>query len=141
MKLRSKPVRGLPGTTSSRVSFVQVEQAGMFVARDVEQNTKLLSDKRVKGSFVKFAPTVPASERASIDSSEVRQKFIAAGAAACVVTPIIIPDSSSGQKREGPNKLSAEQQLRLWFESVKGSAKLLEQALEEAMKSVGDAGL
>lgn len=136
MKTRSKRPAG-------SVLFVQVEQAGMFVARDAAQATTLLADPgRVKGAFVKFAPTVPASERALLDSSADRKKFIDAGAAACVVTPIVVPDSSSGQKKDvAPSKLSAEEHLKLWFESVKGSAKLLEQALEEALKSVGDAGL
>ena len=123
-------------------SFVQVEQAQMFVARDSEQCRKLLGDeKRVKGSFVKYAPTIPASERATLDTSAVRTEFLTAGAAACVVVPHVVSDSTAGQKRQKVTKVTAEQQLREWFETVKGPAKMIAGALEQAMKSVEEAGL
>lgn len=115
----------------------------MFVARNTEQCSKILANgKRLKGAFVKYAPTIPASERASLDTSAVRKEFLTAGAAACVVVPVVVSDSTAGQKRQVANaKVTAEQQLREWFETVKGSQKMVERALEQAMQSAAEAGL
>lgn len=131
----------MPGvdTRLCQVAFVDVTQAGMFVAPD---GIQLVQKHDVRGSFIKIIPTVKASNRDSVDRKSIRSGLLEAGATAVLVDPVFVPDSIA-RSQTGTRSVSIrpEQYLKTWFQDNKVQSKLAEAALEEAMRSVGEAGL
>jgi hypothetical protein len=129
-----------PTTLTTTVEFIDVVQSGMVITHSFDDEPEVVS-----GAFVKVQPTIRASERSGVDSKAVRERLMAAGAAAVVVAPIVVPDSTKDlldPARPLPVILSAEQHVRDWLEGVRGASILvLERALREALASVAEAGL
>lgn len=124
--------------SGSRIEFVDVAQPGMRILKGIDEGV----GKSVTGCYVKYAPIVKSSERASLDTKHVRERLLAAGATAVVVVPVVVPDSTVDMKRLEPRRVSAEVHLREWFAGVKAvSPKLLESAVAEAVTTIGEAGL
>lgn len=119
------------------ITYVDVRQSGMLVVTTTEQQAELLKSEQVRGAFVKFAPTLRASERASLDVKATRRAFLDAGASAVVIAPVVISDSTLNQKislGEVP-VVTPEMHLREWFESVKEQRNVIERAVAEALES------
>ena len=123
------------------VRMVPVFHAHMKVLRS-EAETKAALKEGLGGAFVKYMPTIRASERASVDTKALRDKFVAAGAVAVVIAPTIVPDRAPEKASQEPRKTAtAESHLKTWFDGVKAAKGVAEAALEEALKTVGEAGL
>jgi len=109
----------------------------------VVNSVGLLAPSEVKGAFVKVQPTVRSSERWSIDRKAVKERLLAAGARAVVVTPVVVPDSTEDVRDPArpPVALSPEMHLAEWFGSVKAEETLKSRAFDEAVNTLGAAGL
>jgi hypothetical protein len=135
-KVRTKRAELTPGVT-----FIDIDQSGMVIMRGADHTAV-----EVKGAFVKFQPTIRSSERASVDSKAVRDSLLAAGAAAVVVAPVVVPDSTEDVRNParpipGVSGRSAEQHLEEWLASVKAPDDVKLDALYEANASIDEAGL
>ena len=122
------------------VRFIDVEQPGMVISRTFED---MGEHEDVQGAYVKVQPTIRSSERMAVDDKAIRERLLAAGAAAVVVAPIVVPDGKQAAMRPagGAKALSSEQHLRKWFEGVTAARKVVERAVSEALASVSEAGL
>lgn len=133
---RQKPAR--ESVSGTRVEFVDVAQPGMRILKGLD-----LGAESFAGCYVKVAPVVKSSERASLDTKLVRQQLLAAGATAVVVVPVVVPDSTADMKQPKPmRRVSSEVHLKEWFDGVKAVApKVLAEAFAEALTTIGEAGL
>jgi hypothetical protein len=131
MRIRTKRL------DSQAAQFIDFDHPAMVILREID-GTHIVS-----GAYVKFAPTVRASERAAIDAKAIRERLLAAGAVAVVVAPVIVPDSIKGrQQPDKPAVLDSEMYLREWFALVRGLPQdVVELAMPEALASVREAGL
>lgn len=139
VRVRSPEQPHVDAGRAGRFRFINVPQPGMVVARDFQVGN-------VTGAYVKVAPTIRSSERTSgFDQKAVRAQLLAAGALAVVVAPNLVPDAVEARteaERPVDEARSPESHLRQWFEGVKGAEpEIVEEAFEQAMATVGDAGL
>lgn len=124
-----------------QVRMINVFHARMAVIKSLVEE-KLALKEGVGGAYIKYMPTVRASERANVDTKAIRQRFIDAGAIAVVVAPVIVPDGTPEKAAQSPRAVvSAEQHLKAWFVGVKADKRIIEQALQDALITVGEAGL
>lgn len=134
-------VRQILDVAKPDVRMIPVFHARMKVIRS-EADMKAALKEGLPGAFVKVMPTVRASQRASVDSKAIRETFTNAGAYAVVVSPVIVPDGVPEKASQAPSVVAtAESQLRVWFAGVKAEKGVIEAALQEALKTVGEAGL
>lgn len=142
MKVRTKRELTVPTRKASHavgvVQFLDVAQPGMLILRGDEVGD-------VAGAYVKVAPTIRTSERASVDQKAVKERLLAAGAVAVVVAPVVVPDAPEARTEalEADNEArSPEWYLRDWFGGAKAAEpEVIEAALVQAVATVGEAGL
>lgn len=135
MKTRTKRVLSRP--SEPNVQFLDVRQAGMVVIRGDEVGD-------VQGAYVKVAPTIRTSERATVDQKGVRERLLAAGAVAVVVVPVVVPDAVEPRTEAlgAQEGRSPERHLRDWFAGAKAAGpEIIEEALGEALATVAWVGL
>lgn len=122
--------------------FVEVPQAGMVITKTRGDEEKLLSEpESIRGAFVKIQPLLRRSERTGFDAQGVKSRLVAAGAAAVIVDPVVVPDSMAdvAVPLENQTPMGPKEHLEAWFASVQTAKKLVSRALAEAMDSIDEA--
>jgi hypothetical protein len=122
---------------SGKVQFVEWDHAAMQVVQGFND----VLEEQFQGAYVKYAPTIRASERAAVDARGVREKLMAAGAVAVVIAPIVVPDVPVAPLETQWKPTSAEDHVRQWFGDVKAPKQLIAEAVAEALATIGEAGL
>lgn len=118
--------------------FIEIPDAALILVRELAE-----AHTDVTGAFIKVQPTIRASERSTLDVKLIRQRYLDAGAAAVVVTPIVIPDSRQGVLApvSALERHTPEEYLRAWFENAMASPEVIERAIADALGSMSEAGL
>lgn len=70
-------------------------------------------DQAVSGALVKVAPVLRASERDGFVDADARRRVLEAGARACVIRPVIVPDVAAKAEPERA-RLNPRDELRRW---------------------------
>lgn len=70
-------------------------------------------DQTVSGAFVKVMPVLRRSERDGFIDADARRRVLAAGARACVIRPVIVPDVVAKSAPERA-RLNPRDELRRW---------------------------
>lgn len=143
--LVSGPYREAAGVkvtdVAGQTTFIPVFSAGVKVLR-TEAEEKAAFKAGLSGVYVKLMPTIRASQRQSVDTKAIRDKYTQAGAIAVVIAPVVVPDGVQDNEPEKLKHVSTpEMYLRAWFAGVKAPKGTIEEAIQEAMKTIDEAGL
>lgn len=120
-------------------TFVRERRFVRFVEVPTAPLIKLEVDdgRSVAGAFVKLAPRLRRSERASFDAAAAVRALAARGAVAVVVAPVIIPDDV--ERRPSAGRVDARGEVLAWF-----GEQMSEDAVEAAkqcMRILDEVGL
>lgn len=141
MKRRTKQQPG--ARVGEKMRFLEIEQPRMLCIYDRQVHT---SDReRFQGAYVKVAPNILASQKSEYDATAIRRQLLAAGAAAVVIAPTIVPDApekADEPRVDGAAPTTPEEHLKRWFASVKGSPQpIVDEALDQALTTLSEVGL
>lgn len=110
---------GGPGTRCEFRSLPTTSLVEMKDAQDVASLCIGPSDglrSAVGGKFVKIAPTLPVSERASFQADLLRTRLREAGALGVVIAPTFVPDGPRAKAREAGVSANPRDHVKNWID-------------------------
>lgn len=108
----------LVGESRLPPGFVDVETTQLveldgIPSDDAPMHERADFDQAVSGALVKVVPVLRRSERDGFVDADARRRVLAAGARACVIRPVIVPDVVAKSAPERA-RLNPRDELRRW---------------------------